>query len=88
MLTEEIERKFLVTGEGWRQTPSITCCQGHLNTNKMHNRIRIKKDLATQKKTAYTDMLNALQKEIYQYFIQEPDNGLRLAGFKGSWLDA
>jgi hypothetical protein len=53
----------------------------------MHNRIRIKKDLATQKKTSNTDMLNALQKEIYQYFIQEPDNGLRLAGFKGSWLD-
>jgi CYTH domain-containing protein len=50
MLTEEIERKFLVTGEGWRQTPSITCCQGYLTANKMQTVFELKKIWQLRKK--------------------------------------
>lgn len=194
VVVEEIERKFLVTGEGWRQTQGITYHQGYLNTDEMRTvRVRtvgekgyisikgesvgtrrpefeyeipvedarqllvelcerpiihktryniehkgvtweidefadenqglimaevglpdvdyalvkpdwvgaevtddpryfnanlvkhpygqwqeIETEMASRKKSAYTDMLNALQKESYQYFIQEvnPNNGL------------
>jgi len=38
----EIERKFLVTGEAWRDAPAVYFCQGYLNRAKARTvRIRI-----------------------------------------------
>ena len=38
----EIERKFLVVGEGWRQAPALAYAQGYLNRDKQRTvRVRI-----------------------------------------------
>lgn len=43
----EIERKFLVTGDGWRQGEGIALAQGYLNRDKARTvRVRIAQDKA------------------------------------------
>ena len=43
----EIERKFLVRGDGWRTGPGTACCQGYLNRDKQRTvRVRILGDAA------------------------------------------
>ena len=37
----EIERKFLVTGSGWREVPGVYFCQGYLNRDK-HRTVRVR----------------------------------------------
>lgn len=38
----EIERKFLIVGEGWRSAPAVYFCQGYLNRSKERTvRIRV-----------------------------------------------
>jgi adenylate cyclase len=37
----EIERKFLVTGAGWRQAPGVRVSQGYLNRDK-HRTVRVR----------------------------------------------
>ncbi len=38
----EIERKFLVSGDGWRQGPGVRICQGYLNRDRERTvRVRI-----------------------------------------------
>jgi adenylate cyclase len=40
-MATEIERKFLITGEGWRQSNSVRLSQGYLNRDK-HRTVRIR----------------------------------------------
>ena len=43
----EIERKFLVVGDDWRQAPAVAYAQGYLNRDKQRTvRVRIAQDLA------------------------------------------
>jgi adenylate cyclase len=37
----EIERKFLVNGDAWRNAPATTICQGYLNRDK-HRTVRVR----------------------------------------------
>ena len=44
----EIERKFLIRGDGWRSAPAIYFCQGYLNRDKNRTvRVRIAGEQAT-----------------------------------------
>ncbi|MFT5300686.1 MAG: adenylate cyclase [Mariniblastus sp.] len=41
-MATEIERKFLVTGDAWRNAPSLYYCQGYLNDDKLRTvRVRV-----------------------------------------------
>jgi adenylate cyclase len=43
----EIERKFLVVGDGWRQAPAVPYAQGYLNRDKQRTvRVRVVEDSA------------------------------------------
>jgi len=43
----EIERKFLVVGDDWRQAPAVPYAQGYLNRDKQRTvRVRVAKDKA------------------------------------------
>jgi CYTH domain-containing protein len=43
----EIERKFLVVGDAWREAPATACAQGYLNRDKQRTvRVRIVEDSA------------------------------------------
>ncbi len=43
----EIERKFLVVGDGWRAAPAVPVAQGYLNRDKQRTvRVRIVQDAA------------------------------------------
>lgn len=46
-MATEIERKFLVTGDAWRQAPAVPYAQGYLNRDKQRTvRVRIVRDQA------------------------------------------
>ena len=43
----EIERKFLVVGDDWRQAPAVAYAQGYLNRDKQRTvRVRVVEDSA------------------------------------------
>ncbi|MEZ4674012.1 MAG: CYTH domain-containing protein [Caldilineaceae bacterium] len=53
-MAQEIERKFLVTGDGWRSGQRITIRQGYLSTEPERTvRVRTKADSTTGKTHAY-----------------------------------
>ncbi len=76
-MAQEIERKFLVTGDGWRSGRGSTIRQGYLSTEKTRTvRVRTKADRATTVTHAYLTIkgvATGIARAEYEYEIPVAD---------------
>ena len=70
-MATEIERKFLITGYGWRDAKPVYYCQGYLNRDKYRTvRVRIAGDKGT---LTVKGLTSGVKREEYEYNIPLDD---------------
>ncbi len=81
-MQQEIERKFLITGDGWRETAGVgvSCCQGYINAELSAATVRVRL-LGEQGFLTIKGRTTGISRSEMEYEIPATDTEYMLANF-------